>query len=367
MARPPTSNGDHVAAMDMDPVSTNINVLEADMVNPVSSWLPFPLDQPDGHDSVLPNEFFLDDSLFNFGDTLTPNFGPIEWYDLLAEDFSRHRGQTQTQSSRWSFDLTSLSRRQSPRQSPAPEAVGVAFDEAEAQTTPPIVTKPWNTEHSIELQPEDVVYFEHFIHVVAPILDLFDPTQQFASVVPHLALRNVGLLKSILAVGACHKALLQSQSPGTEGISPAPLSTPASNSSAPPNTSRIAEQYYYETLQYLSQNLLYQAYTTSHEILATAIMISTYEVDFPGADPYMTCLVNSIFPDVRHNWTLGPQQLGSSFTRRFLDPTYHGQQRRVFRQVASRRMVGVATPGRLGCVPYGSTRVDHTPALDTHV
>jgi hypothetical protein len=154
----------------------------------------------------------------------------------------------------------------------------VAFDEAEAQTTPPVVHKPWNTEHSIELQPEDVVYFEHFIHVVAPILDLFDPTQQFASVVPHLALRNVGLLKSILAVGACHMALLQSQSPGTEGISPAPPSTPASNSSAPPNTSRIAEQYYYETLQYLSQNLLYQAYTTSHEILATAIMISTYEV-----------------------------------------------------------------------------------------
>jgi hypothetical protein len=40
----------------------------------------------------------------------------------------------------------------------------------------------------------------------------------------------------------------------------------------------MATQYYYETLQYLSQTLLYPSYAESHEILATATMISTYEM-----------------------------------------------------------------------------------------
>jgi hypothetical protein len=40
----------------------------------------------------------------------------------------------------------------------------------------------------------------------------------------------------------------------------------------------LATQYYYETLQYLSQTLLYPSYAESREILATATMISTYEM-----------------------------------------------------------------------------------------
>tara|TARA_R110002003_G_scaffold116_4_gene10090 strand:- start:704 stop:1519 length:816 start_codon:yes stop_codon:yes gene_type:complete len=249
----------------------------AEIVDPMQSWLPF---QP-ASNNVLPDEsFFLDDSLFTFGDTLTPNFGPVEWYDLLAED-AINSMQGQTQSTRWNFDITSLSRKQTPRQSLVPEIDGVVFDNTDAQhvTTPDIVPKPWNTENKIELKSDELVYFEHFINVVAPILDLFDPGTHFASVVPHLALRNVGLLKSLLAVGACHMSIYLPQgSSCNEGLTPDPLSTPASTSSVPPNISRVAEQYYYETLQYLSQNLLYQTYTTSHEILATAIMISTYEV-----------------------------------------------------------------------------------------
>jgi hypothetical protein len=249
----------------------------AEIVDPMQSWLPF---QP-ASNNVLPDEsFFLDDSLFTFGDTLTPNFGPVEWYDLLAED-AINSMQGETQSTRWNFDITSLSRKQTPRQSLVPEVDGVVFDNTDAQpvTTQDIVPKPWNTENKIELKRDELVYFEHFISVVAPILDLFDPGKHFASVVPHLALRNVGLLKSLLAVGACHMSIYLPQSSScNEGLTPAPPSTPASASSVPPNTSRVAEQYYYETLQYLSQNLLYQTYTTSHEILATAIMISTYEV-----------------------------------------------------------------------------------------
>jgi hypothetical protein len=222
---------------------------------------------------VIPDEsFFLDDSLFTFGDAMTNNFGPVEWYDLLAEDF-----QGQTQNSRWDFDITSLSRRQSPRQSLIPIPPAVTFEEADPRPSP-VEQRPWNTERSIKLKREEVVHFEHFINVVAPILDLFDPGKHFANAVPHLALHNVGLLKSLLAVGACHMSMMESQQQSTEDHSIASPDTLPSIASVKSVTGRIAEQYYYETLQYLSQNLLYQAYTTSYEILATATMISTYEV-----------------------------------------------------------------------------------------
>lgn len=253
------------------------SVLDPDIIGPAQSWPPFSAPQTDvtsAPDPLLDDTFLLDDSLFTFGDTLTPNFGPVEWYDLLAED-AINSMQNQTQSSRWNFDKTTLSRRQSPRQSLVPE-VGGAFGDPNAQA-PPVVHKPWNSGSRIELKQDELVYFEYFIDVVAPILDLFDPGTHFARVVPHLALHNIGLLKSMLAVGACHMALFQIQ-PASELRSPMPPDTPASASSASPTTSRIAEQYYYETLQYLSQNLGYSDYTTSHEILATATMISTYEM-----------------------------------------------------------------------------------------
>jgi hypothetical protein len=195
---------------------------------------------------------------------------------LLAED-AINSMQGQPQSNRWNFDINSLSRRQSPRPSRIPEPDSDPLSNVDAQAVA-IPTQPWNTEMRIELEREELVFFEHYVNVVAPILDLFDPAKHFASVVPHLALRNVGLLKSLLAVGACHMALYQDQNTGNETSSQVQPTTPASTSSAPSSTRNIAEQLYYETLHYLSQNLLYQSYTSSHEILATAIMISTFEM-----------------------------------------------------------------------------------------
>jgi hypothetical protein len=223
--------------------------------------------------TLLDDNFFLNDNLFAFDDSLTPNLGPVEWYDLLAEDAIN---SMQGQSSRWDFDITTLSRRQSPRQSVAPETVGTSFDGLEAQPLP-VLHKHWNTESALELTQDEAVYYRHFIDVVAPVLDLFDHERHFANIVPHLALRNVGLLKSILAVGACHMTIVHHPSELGEAASFLP-GTPASGASATTNTRRIAGQYYYETLQYLSQHLLYQAYTTSHELLSTAVMISIYEV-----------------------------------------------------------------------------------------
>lgn len=206
----------------------------------------------------------------------------IEWYDLLAQD-AIDTMQDQNPTNRWNFDYSSLSRRQTPRQSVAPEAdPGSANDPTTAAQELP--SEPWNTEFRIELKDDELVFFEHYINVVAPILDIFDPLNHFASMVPHLALRNVGLLKSILAVGARHLTLDQA----TEGIEAVPHvlpGTPASVHSLSPNAAKFAEQYYFETLQYLSQNLLYQTYTSSNEILVTAIMISTYEMFGTAENP----------------------------------------------------------------------------------
>jgi hypothetical protein len=191
--------------------------------------------------------------------------------------------QDQNPTNRWNFDYSSLSRRQTPRQSVAPDAGPIDGDEP-ATATQALPSEPWNTGSRIELKDDELVFFEHYINVVAPILDLFDPLNHFASMVPHLALRNVGVLKSVLAVGARHLTLGQANDL-TEPPLHVPPGTPASVHSLSPNAAKFAEQYYFETLQYLSQNLLYQTYTGSHEILVTAIMISTYEMFGTAENP----------------------------------------------------------------------------------
>jgi hypothetical protein len=185
--------------------------------------------------------------------------------------------QDQSPSNRWNFDYSSLSRRQTPRQSVAPDAEPGEGDDP-ATSTQNLTLQPWNSDAQIELNEEELIFFEQYINVVAPILDLFDPLSHFASMVPHLALRNVGLLKSILAVGARHLTLVQTTPDSGDLARPNSPGTPASIGSATSNAAKFAEQYYLETLQYLSQNLLYQSYTDSREILVTVIMISTYEM-----------------------------------------------------------------------------------------
>ncbi|TDZ36733.1 hypothetical protein C8035_v005135 [Colletotrichum spinosum] len=240
------------------------------------------------------------------------NISPFEWYDLLAQDAISNLQRLNNSLSnaggtRWAFDESTLSRRQSPIPEPPPGG-----HHAEQQQQQPVVfgdgdgagagdgagqdasfVPPWNTTHNIELSPSDLIYFRYYVDVVGPILDLFDPERHFSNAVPHLAVRNDGLLKSILAVAARHKSLAAATAAaphGRERDSSATPRPPRSNPSSSPDTSccqgtlaelepaRMATQYYYETLQYLSHTLLYPSYANSHEILATAIMISTYEM-----------------------------------------------------------------------------------------
>ncbi|KAI8314321.1 hypothetical protein K4K61_005086 [Colletotrichum sp. SAR11_59] len=181
------------------------------------------------------------------------NISPFEWYDLLAQDAINNIQRLNSLPSgevRWVFDESTLSRRQTPLpESPTEQDDQLPiFGRSEGHTTP-----PWNTSSNIELSHDELVHFRYYVDVVGPILDLFDPERHFSNMVPHLAVRNAGLLKSILAVAARHMSLGSNPKVSNSGgaLHPLPDSThPASP--AQEEAARSATQYYYETLQYLS-------------------------------------------------------------------------------------------------------------------
>ncbi|KAH7357202.1 hypothetical protein BKA65DRAFT_222572 [Rhexocercosporidium sp. MPI-PUGE-AT-0058] len=125
----------------------------------------------------------------------------------------------------------------------------------------------WQAPAPIELSPYELVIFRNFVERISLWIDLFDPSQSFSTFVPHLALRNVGLMKAILALSARHISL----NPGS--------------AAEQPNDRNDALQYYNETLHYLSKAMQYETYKTSLELLATALIVSTYEMlDGSGKD-----------------------------------------------------------------------------------
>lgn len=212
----------------------------------------------------------------------SPNSAPYEWYDLLAEDAIQNVAK-------YNLNLEVEKPRLSQRESP--ERDDLALDPqlrspdqdndvnlgsphnsiaspVESLRLPSILQEQWNSVENIPLTDDELVLFQHYVGVVGPILDLCDPTRQFSTSVPRLAVHNLGLLKSLLAVAARHMAALNQPS----------FSQPASESHIVNPLLNVATQYYYETLHYLSQNLNQGSYSKSREIISTALLISTYEM-----------------------------------------------------------------------------------------
>jgi hypothetical protein len=80
-------------------------------------------------------------------------------------------------------------------------------------------------------------------------------------------MRNIGLMKAILALSTRHL----SQNPGIAGEKM--------------HDRNDALQYYNETLHYISKAMQYDSYKVSLELLATALIVSTYEmIDGSGKD-----------------------------------------------------------------------------------
>jgi hypothetical protein len=84
----------------------------------------------------------------------------------------------------------------------------------------------------------------------------------FSARVPHLAIRNAGLLNAILALSSYHRVLEESASESDAGKPVRPNGL----------------QYYYQTLHYVQKAMQYPSYRSSLELTATSIIVSTYEM-----------------------------------------------------------------------------------------
>lgn len=139
----------------------------------------------------------------------------------------------------------------------------------------------WSTCSPIPLSELEHVLFSHFVRVSSQWLDFYDPVKHFSSVVPHLALRNVGLMRALLALSARHLSLHTDQRQAEHSSLDAG-GTSFSEEDAPAQPERIdrnlAVQYYYETLHYLNRAMQHPSYARSLEVIATSLLISTYEM-----------------------------------------------------------------------------------------
>lgn len=210
---------------------------------------------------------------FNFGyspdtvssDMWTTDFASTRWLTLLATDAANADS---------SFSLAP-----SPApQSPGPVAAGAgAGPDADADAEPEgkrevpsrhytatgdPERKTWQLQQDMVLTNHEALLFRHFTERVAGWLDLLDPSMPFASQATRIALRNVGVMKALLALSAKHM-LTTSISQG------GPIPESGTDESI---------QYYYETLHYVQEALAYNSYTYSEELLVTVIAISTYEM-----------------------------------------------------------------------------------------
>lgn len=120
----------------------------------------------------------------------------------------------------------------------------------------------WQRSEDIVLSHFEALLFRHFAERCATWLDLLDPHSLFSTYAIRLALRNVGLMKAILALSANHQT----------------RSASCSMSDSRSDGDDIQVHYYYETLHYVREALQYSSYSHSEELLATALIISAYEM-----------------------------------------------------------------------------------------
>jgi hypothetical protein len=205
----------------------------------------------------------------------SPNSAPLAYYDLLAEDAINNIDKYNL-----NVDLgrDNLSRQSSPVAG-TPNSGPQPHSNTKTSDVEPLANEQWNSIDVIPMSDDELVLFQHYVTVIGPILDLNDPSRQFTETVPSLAVHNVGLLKSLLAVSARHMALLNEPQLRRLNIQdPTSDVEDGRNRRLQSPLIQVATQYYYETLQYLSKNLFYPSYNKSREIISTSILISTYEM-----------------------------------------------------------------------------------------
>lgn len=215
---------------------------------------------------------------------------PLSWFELLARDAANadtgfllsppqrlprtpEGGQTTSPQHSENLRPRSWRERESFQAAAFPRVSGIEARHistaVEAETSLPDDPSSWTTRSPIPLSDPERHIFNHFIAHSSQWLDFYDPIKQFSTTVPHLALHNPGLMKALLAFTARHISLgPDREAPLQSRALPQPLAADRN----------AAVEYYYETLHYLNKAMQYPSYARSHELVATALLISAYEM-----------------------------------------------------------------------------------------
>ncbi|KAE8411018.1 hypothetical protein BDV36DRAFT_289083 [Aspergillus pseudocaelatus] len=134
----------------------------------------------------------------------------------------------------------------------------------------------WTSKYPIPLSDLEHYLFGYFVRVTSKLLDFYDPEIHFATTVPHIALRNVGLMRALLALSARHLTLGERDEGNFVRTSIEKNGIPCCREDIIDRN--LAVEYYSEALEYLNKAMHYPFYARSLDMIATAILISTYEM-----------------------------------------------------------------------------------------
>ncbi|GIZ38864.1 hypothetical protein CKM354_000226300 [Cercospora kikuchii] len=120
---------------------------------------------------------------------------------------------------------------------------------------------PWRTSEPITVGQYEAHLFAEFTVNISQWIDLLDPYKHFASLVPRIALRNLGLLSAILALSARHMSVSLRRTIAEKA-----------------HARDQALKYYYESLHSLRTDMQHTSFQFSEELLATTLIISAFEM-----------------------------------------------------------------------------------------
>ncbi|PYH98095.1 Zn(II)2Cys6 transcription factor [Aspergillus ellipticus CBS 707.79] len=230
--------------------------------------------------------------------TASTRLAPLSWFELLANDavnanrnffLSPPRGDASTAEVPTGPVSNSNLQPRSLRECESFRAASFAHQpELEDRITATADDEPkllpddpssWTTTAPIQLSAEEYQMFNHFVRNMGRWFDFFDPTLQISTKVPQIAMRNIGVMKALLAVSSRHLSRWHAEKDQGRGAGVVRYKDDGTRSEEFPVADRnVSVQYYYETLQYLNKAMRYPSYAYSHEVISTALLISTYEM-----------------------------------------------------------------------------------------
>ncbi|KAI1266530.1 fungal-specific transcription factor domain-containing protein [Xylariaceae sp. FL1019] len=184
------------------------------------------------------------------------------WASLLLRDASMRPESVQTRqlqgSDPFQFPWTPTRMLSTPS---SPKSLA-AINAPSKMSLEPADRDAWQSPVLLRLETHECTLFHNFIRNLSLWMDFFDPKSPFGTLVPHLAMRNRGLLNAILALSVRHLS----------------LNVRFQRRDSHPQDPVDALTFYFTTLHYIREAMQYESYKNSLELLATASIVSAYEM-----------------------------------------------------------------------------------------